>query len=124
MPPQTPCLDSIGVFIATIALRSLGGLWLAAWREDVQIFAHGMLRGGLLGILTGDHRSSSSLLGTREAVRFRQGGGAELSAEVSADAIMPVYLVEQHHFANARKTRVVCFQVSAMSAAVAISQPD
>lgn len=31
------------------------------------------------------------------------GGGAELSVEVSADAMMPVYLAEQYHLANTRK---------------------
>ena len=31
------------------------------------------------------------------------GGGAELSVGVSADAMMPVYLAEQYHFASTRK---------------------
>ena len=31
------------------------------------------------------------------------GGGAELSAEVSTDAMMPVYRLEQYHLASARK---------------------
>ena len=103
MPPQTPCLGLDWSFHCHHRSSQSGRTLAGSLERRCSNICSRDVSG--LASRNSDRRPSfiiKSLRASRGS-EVSAGGGAELSLEVSADAMMPVYLAEQHHLANTRK---------------------